>query len=236
MSYRWSNEIRLDKLKAFGQDNELTFESGIEKAIINIKNNDIEKVTYYFNNKKTIIKIKKSIQIPIELGGGIRSEDDAIYWLNNNIDYLIIGSLAIKNIDLVKKIAKKYQNKIYVSLDLLDNKIMIKGWLEDSKLNLFEVFKIYNESKIKGYVLTDISRDGMMNGINFDFIKENISMTSKPIIIAGGLSYYSDLRELNNINSKTHNNIEGVIMGKAFYSGAIKIKESIKILNSDNYA
>ena len=104
---------------------------------------------------------------------------------------------------------------------------MIKGWLEDSKLNLFEVFKIYNESKIKGYVLTDISRDGMMNGINFDFIKENISMTSKPIIIAGGLSYYSDLRELNNINSKTHNNIEGVIMGKAFYSGAIKIKESI---------
>ena len=73
MVYRWSNEIRLDKLKAFGKDNELTFESGIEKAIINIKNNDIEKVTYYFNNKKTIIKKEERHHIVVGDGNSKRN-------------------------------------------------------------------------------------------------------------------------------------------------------------------
>ena len=183
-------------------------------------------------NNDTIINIRQSIKIPIELGGGIRSRNDALFWFNNNIDYLIIGSLAIRNSKLVLEIAKEFENKVYISLDILNNKIMIEGWTEETQLNLFNIFKTYNKSKIRGYILTDIFRDGMMQGLNFEFINKNLSQTSKSMVFGGGLSNYNDLKILKNMNSK-FKNIEGVIAGKSFYSGAIKIKKGISILNSD---
>ena len=183
-------------------------------------------------NNDTIINIRQSIKIPIELGGGIRSRDDALYWFNNNIDYLIIGSLAAKDSNLVLEIAKEFENKIYISLDILNNKIMIEGWAEETQLNLFNIFKTYNKSKIRGYVLTDISRDGMMQGLNFEFIDKNLSKTSKSMVFGGGLSNYNDLKLLKNMSFKFQN-IEGIIVGKSFYSGAIEIKKSINILKSD---
>ena len=183
-------------------------------------------------NNDTIINIRKSVKTPIELGGGIRSRNDAFFWFNNNIDYLIIGSLAIRNSKLVLEIAKEFENKIYISLDILNNKIMIKGWTEETRSNLFNIFKTYNKSKIRGYVLTDIFRDGMMQGLNFELINKNLSQTSKSMVFGGGLSNYNDLKILKNMNSR-FKNIEGVIAGKSFYSGAIEIKKSINILNSD---
>ena len=183
-------------------------------------------------NNDTIIDIRKSIKIPIELGGGIRSRNDALFWFGNNINYLIIGSLALRNSKLVSEIAKEFENKIYISLDILNNKIMIEGWTEETQLNLFNIFKTYNKSKIRGYVLTDISRDGMMQGLNFELIKKNLSQTSKSMVFGGGLSNYNELKTLKKMNSK-FKNIEGVIAGKSFYSGAIEIKKSINILYSD---
>ena len=183
-------------------------------------------------NKDTIINIRQSIKIPIELGGGIRSRDDALFWFNNNIDYLIIGSLAARDSKLVLEIAKEFENKIYISLDILNNKIMIEGWTKEIQLNLFNIFKTYNKSKIRGYVLTDIFRDGMMQGLNFKLINKNLSQTSKSMIFGGGLSNYNDLKILKNMDSK-FKNIEGIIAGKSFYSGAIEIKKGINILNSD---
>jgi len=183
-------------------------------------------------NIDTIIKIRQSVKIPIELGGGIRSKDNILFWFDNNIDYLILGSLATKHSNLVLDIAKEFENKIYISLDVLNNKIMVEGWVEESQLNLFNIYKTYNKSMIRGYILTDVSRDGMMKGLNLKFIDSNLTQTSKPMIFAGGLSSYDDLILLKKMNSKFHN-IEGVIAGKSFYSGAIQIKKSIKILNSN---
>jgi len=183
-------------------------------------------------NNDAIINIRQSIKIPIELGGGIRSRDDALFWFDNNIDYLIIGSLAASDSKLVLEIAEEFENKIYISLDVLNNKIMIEGWTKEAQSNLFNIFKIYNKSKIRGYILTDISRDGMMQGLNFEFIDKNLSQTSKPMIIGGGFSHYNDLKLLKKMNSK-FNNIEGVIVGKSFYSGMIEINKSIKLLNSN---
>ena len=182
-------------------------------------------------NNDTIVKIRQSIKIPIELGGGIRSREDVLFWFNNNIDYLIIGSLAVRDSKLVLQIAKEFENKIYISLDIFNDKIMIEGWAEETQLSLSNLFKTYNKSKIRGYILTDISRDGMMQGLNFEFINKNLSQTTKSMIFSGGLSNYNDLKLLKNMNSK-FNNIEGVIVGKSFYSGAIEIKKSINILNS----
>ena len=179
-------------------------------------------------NKETILDIRQSVTTPIELGGGIRNRDSIFYWLNNKIDYLIIGSLAIKNINQTISIANEFENKIYISLDQLNNKIMINGWIKKSNIGYKEIIKIYNKSKIKGFVITDISRDGMMQGINLKFVNQNLSITEKPMIIGGGLSSYEDLKNLKKLN---HKNLEGVISGKSFYSGAIEIKKGIQTIS-----
>jgi len=181
-------------------------------------------------NKKTILNIRKHTEVEIELGGGIKGSEDLDFWTNKGIDFLIVGSLAVKNKTLIKGISKKLRNKIYVALDVLHKKIMIKGWVESSQVTIDQVLKDYESSDIKGFVLTDINRDGMLEGLNIDLIKENILKTNKNIIVGGGLSNYDDLFNLNKISSS---NLEGVIAGKSFYSGNIEIKKAIKILENN---
>ena len=181
-------------------------------------------------NKKTILNIRKNTEVEIELGGGIKGSEDLDFWTNKGIDFLIVGSLAVKNKTLIKVISKKLRNKIYVALDVLHKNIMIKGWVESSQVTIDQVLKDYESTDIKGFILTDINRDGMLEGLNIDLIKENILKTNKNIIVGGGLSNYDDLFNLNKISSS---NLEGVIAGKSFYSGNIEIKKAIKILENN---
>ena len=179
-------------------------------------------------NRNTILEIRKNINIPLELGGGIKDEDNVSFWLNKGVDFLIIGSLAIKNTKLILELSKKYPNKIYIALDVLNQKIMIRGWKEESSFLIDDVLELYSESSINGFILTDISRDGMLNGLDINLISDFVSKTSKKIIVGGGLSNYRDLHNLKKINCS---NLEGVIAGKSYYSGNIEIHQALKILN-----
>jgi len=198
-------------------------------------------------NKETILDIRESISIPIQLGGGIRNKDDVNFWLEKNINYLIIGTIAITNSDLVERIADEFENKIYIALDIKEenigtgsrDEIMIKGWTEGSKLNSGQISTIYNKSKIKGYILTSINNDGMMQGPSLTY-QEIVYLLEKPVIFSGGYSHYLDLELLSSVfeskQSKDYfrsvnGGIEGVIIGKAIYSGSIEIKKAIKALN-----
>ena len=178
-------------------------------------------------NKKTIIKIKKSLKIPIQWGGGIRERNDALLWFEEGINFLILGSIAVEKIEETISIASDFENKIYVSSDQLKDKVMIKGWTQQSKISIEKMFKAYNNSKIRGYILTDISRDGMLEGIDTDLVINNLKMSKKPMIVGGGLSSHEDLIKLKKLNNK---NLEGVIAGKSFYTGSVNLKESIRIL------
>ena len=187
-------------------------------------------------NISSIKKIRDSINIPIQLGGGIRTNLDADRYFNLGIDNLIIGSMSVKNPESVKRLADKYENKIYVSLDIKDNIVMIKGWKEKSELTLEDILTIYNQSKIRGYVITDIKNDGMLKGLNINFIKKTINKIestnekNKQLILAGGLTDYNDLNELKKLNSES---IEGIISGKSFYVGNIDLEKAQNILNSN---
>ena len=182
-------------------------------------------------NNNTIQKIRNTISIPIQIGGGIRSEIIAKNYFNLGVDYLIIGSFAISNSQQVKKLAENHNQKIYVALDILKNKIMIKGWVEESSFTPERLFQTFDDSKIRGYVLTDIEKDGMLTGLNHKMISTNASLTTKKLIVGGGLKNNLDLEKLRNIKS---DNLEGVITGKSFYVGNIDLKEAQKIL--DEYA
>lgn len=181
-------------------------------------------------NTKSINDIRKAIKIPIQVGGGIRNETDVKRLFDKGMDYLIIGSLAVTNYETVIKFSDLYKNKIYVSLDVLDNKIMIKGWEEKTNYETKEIFNKYNNTNIKGFVLTDVDRDGTLNGLNIDMIKTNLKLASKPLVVGGGLTSYNDLNNLKKIFSE---NLEGIIAGKSFYVGNIDLKKAQNILNSN---
>ncbi|MDC0342829.1 1-(5-phosphoribosyl)-5-[(5-phosphoribosylamino)methylideneamino]imidazole-4-carboxamide isomerase [Alphaproteobacteria bacterium] len=181
-------------------------------------------------NNKTIQKIRKAISIPIQIGGGIRSENTARSYFNLGADFLIIGSYAVSNSQEVKKLAENFKQKIYVALDVLNNKIMIKGWVEESDFTPENIFETYDGSSIRGYVLTDIEKDGMLTGLNQNLISTNALLTNKKLIVGGGLKNYLDLEKLKNIKT---DNLEGVIAGKSFYVGNIDLKKAQKILDGN---
>ena len=107
---------------------------------------------------------------------------------------------------------------------------MIKGWVEESGFTPENIFQTYDESSIRGYVLTDIEKDGMLSGLNLKMISTNMSLTNKKLIVGGGLKNNYDLEQLRKINS---DNLEGVIAGKSFYVGSIDLKEAQKILDGN---
>ena len=185
-------------------------------------------------NFETIKKIRKSITIPIQLGGGIRNIDLAKKYFETGINNLIIGSMSVEKPDEVKILSNEYADKVYISLDILEDNVMIKGWDENSGRNIQDILDIYNNTKIKGYIITDIQNDGMLKGLNLSFVNDflkKINLTknfNKKIIIAGGLTDYSDLINLKKLNLV---NIEGIISGKSFYEGKINLVEAQKILN-----
>ncbi len=176
-------------------------------------------------NFKTIKKIRKSISIPIQL---------AKKYFEVGINNLIIGSMSVEKPNEVIILSNIYADKVYVSLDILEDNIMIKGWDKNSGKKIQDILDIYTNSKIKGYVITDIQNDGMLKGLNLDFVSNFIKKINlikkfnKKIIIAGGLTDYSDLINLKKLNTK---NIEGIISGKSFYEGKIDLIEAQKILN-----
>ena len=185
-------------------------------------------------NFETIKKIRKSISIPIQLGGGVRNLDLAKKYFEAGINNLIIGSMSVEKPNEVIALSNQYDDKVYISLDIFEDNIMIKGWNENSGKKIQDILGMYNSSKIKGYVITDIQNDGMLKGLNFNFVNNFLNKINqikdlrKKIIIAGGLTDYSDLINLKKLNFK---NIEGIISGKSFYEGKIDLAEAQKILN-----
>tara|TARA_B100000674_G_scaffold373662_1_gene316145 strand:+ start:414 stop:1163 length:750 start_codon:yes stop_codon:yes gene_type:complete len=187
-------------------------------------------------NLPSIKEIRKSISIPIQLGGGIRSKSDAEKYFNLGIENLIVGSMSTNQPDLVKLLSDVYKERIYVSLDIKNNNLMVRGWKEESKLEIVELLELYSDVNLKGYIVTDIKNDGMLRGLNLNFISkisENIKLTNKTnkkIILAGGLTNYKDLEDLKKLKL---GNIEGIISGKSFYVGNIDLVKAQNILGNN---
>ena len=181
-------------------------------------------------NSKTIQKIRDSVSIPIQLGGGIRTKQIAEKYFELGINYLIIGSYAVKNIDEVVKLAEYYKDRIYVALDIIGETIMVNGWENKSAFTPAKIFEHYDRTNIRGYVLTDIENDGTLSGLNLNIISSNLKLTSKKFIVGGGLKDMEDIIGLKTIYTPQ---LEGVIAGKAYYVGSIDLKYADKILEAN---
>ena len=174
-------------------------------------------------NLAQIEKIVKNTSLFVELGGGIRDEDTIKMYLDLGIKRVILGSIALKDPDFVKKMAKKYP--IVVGIDAVDGKVAVEGWAEVSKIKATDLAKEFSKAGVEAIICTDISKDGMLSGVNVDFTLSIKNASNLPTIASGGVKGIEDIVKCKEAN------IDGVIIGKAFYEGKIDLKEAIKIAN-----
>jgi len=171
-------------------------------------------------NIAQIEKIRKNTNLKIQLGGGIRDEDTIKKYLDLGIDRVILGSIAARNPKKVIELADKYP--IAVGIDAKNGYVAVDGWGKSEGIKADELAKIYENSKIDCIIATDISRDGMLSGLNIDFILGIQNASKKPVIASGGVASEEDLKKVK------ENGIYGVIIGKAYYEGKIDLQKVLK--------
>lgn len=177
-----------------------------------------------FVNKESIEDIVKNLSIPVQVGGGIRSEAKVEELLNLGVNRVIVGTMAIENRELLEKLVSKYKEKIVVSIDAKDGKVATRGWKVVSSVDSLDLCKELQEIGVETIVYTDIAKDGMLEGPNFDIYETLIKKTSLNIIASGGISFMGDIKKLKFMN------IYGGIIGKAFYDNLLDFEEVIKCL------
>lgn len=179
--------------------------------------------------KPTIINIVKQIidkvKIPIQIGGGIRNLVSINQLIDIGITRIILGTVVLENQELLKKAFNLYGDRIIVSIDINNGKLMIKGWLQQSNLDLIQIIKQVEEIGVKTIIFTDTTRDGTLTEPNYESIELIRKNTNMKLIIAGGISSINQVKKLKAIN------VDGVIIGSALYEARINLKEVIKYVN-----
>lgn len=174
-------------------------------------------------NDDCIKEILSKVNISIQVGGGIRNRERVKELLDLGVSRVIVGSMAIKNIELLKELVSEFKEKIVVSIDAKDGKVAIEGWEEVSNVDSIDLCKELQEIGVKTIVYTDISKDGMMIGPNFGIYEKLSKETSLDIIASGGVTTLDDIKKLKDMN------IYGAIIGKALYENKINLKEVLEI-------
>ena len=181
-------------------------------------------------NDQSIQKIVKSVNIPIQIGGGIRSLERIKQLFSYGVDKVIMGTSAIENKELVKSLSTKFPKRIIVGIDAKEGKVSTRGWLEQSDILATDLVKDFSYFKIAGFIITDINTDGTLEGANEVFIKNILEITDIPVIASGGVGSISDLISLTKFENI---GLCGVIVGKALYENKFKIFEANNILSQE---
>ena len=174
-------------------------------------------------NIDVIKAIKRESNLFCEIGGGIRSMETIDKYIEAGLDRVILGTIAVENEEFLIEAVKKYGKKIAVGVDIKDGFVAVKGWLEKSKLDAFDFCKKLQDIGVKTIICTDISKDGAMKGPNVELYKKLSENFSFDVMASGGVSCLDDLLSLASIN------LYGAIVGKAYYVGAVDLKEAIEV-------
>lgn len=166
--------------------------------------------------------------VPIQVGGGIRNEDTVATYLDAGVNYVIIGTQAVKAPHFVSDMCNEFPGHIIVGLDAKDGFVALEGWAEVSSHQATDIARKFEDEGVDAIVYTDISRDGMMKGVNVEATRRLAEAISIPVIASGGVSRYKDIRDLQTV---ADSGIMGVIIGRAIYEGTIELKEAQKIVD-----
>ena len=173
-------------------------------------------------NIETVKKIRNCTEAFIEIGGGIRSIETVKTYIDAGVNRVILGTAAVKDREFLLSAVNQYGEKIAVGVDIKDGFVAIKGWTEKSEFDGLEFCKMMQEIGVKTIICTDISRDGAMRGTNLELYNKLKCELSLNIIASGGVTDITDIIKLSEIG------VYGAIIGKAYYTGAINLKEAVE--------
>lgn len=175
-------------------------------------------------NLQAIIKIRQTVKIALQVGGGIRNIGNVMNLFSAGIDRIIIGTAAIEDPEFLTYACNKHPGKVLIGIDAMNGMVAIKGWEEVTSVKAKELAKRLEMVGVAGIIYTDISRDGMLSGPNIEATGEMVESVTIPVIASGGVSCLEDIKNLMKVKK-----LWGVITGKAIYSGALDLKEAMKV-------
>lgn len=174
-------------------------------------------------NLDVICRIKKEAGLFAEVGGGVRSMEVVARYIEAGIDRVILGTAAVENPDFAREAAAKYGKKIAIGVDIRDGFVAVKGWTEQSDMEAFSFCERMQAMGVGTVICTDISRDGAMKGANIGLYEKLAKRLTMNVIASGGVSSMDDVKALCKLG------IHGAIVGKAYYTGAISLREAIEV-------
>jgi phosphoribosylformimino-5-aminoimidazole carboxamide ribotide isomerase len=180
-------------------------------------------------NARAIERILESVPVPVQLGGGIRDMASIEGWLEKGVDRIIIGTAAVRNPALVREAARGWPERIAVGLDARDGRVAVEGWAETSELSVLEIARRFEDAGVAAIIHTDISRDGLLKGLNLDSTIALAEQVTIPVIASGGLASMDDIRRL--LEPRAHK-LAGAIAGRALYDGRLNAAEALRLIRS----
>jgi phosphoribosylformimino-5-aminoimidazole carboxamide ribotide isomerase len=178
-------------------------------------------------NGAAVERILNAVGMCVQLGGGIRDLPTIAGWLEKGINRVIIGTAAVRDPALVKEAAKKFPGRVAVGLDARDGKAAVQGWAETSELSALEIARRFEDAGVAAIIYTDVTRDGMLKGLNLDATIALADSISIPVIASGGLASIDDIRGLLEPRAKK---LAGAIAGRALYDGRLDAAEALKLI------
>jgi len=178
-------------------------------------------------NGDAVDAILASTTNPVQLGGGIRTLDHIEAWLSKGISRVILGTIAVRDPDLVRAACKKFPGKIAVGIDAKGGKVAVEGWAETSELTAVDLARQFEDAGVSAIIYTDIDRDGVLMGLNIPSTLELGRSVSIPVIASGGLADINDIKRMLEPDCAI---LEGAISGRALYDGRIDPTEALKLI------
>ncbi len=176
-------------------------------------------------NADVILDIARKVEVPIQVGGGIRDMETIEYYLSNGVESVILGTTALQNEKIVQEASDTFPDQIILGIDALDGRVAVRGWTQKTDKNAVDLARQYANCDVKAIVYTDIERDGMSTGVNIEATRELAKAVNIPVIASGGVATLADIENLLAIRDCE---FYGVIIGRALYTGAISLEEAIR--------
>ncbi len=177
-------------------------------------------------NDSIVLEIARSVSIPVEVGGGIRTLESIERYISGGAARVIIGTAALRAPEMLEEACGRYPGRIALGLDARDGQVAVEGWKESTRTDAVDLVMRFKDLELAAVIYTDIHRDGMQTGVNIEATRRLMEMTGAPVIASGGVSNLRDIEELLDL---ARLGLLGVITGRAIYEGTLDLKEAIAL-------
>ena len=173
-------------------------------------------------NAEAVARILKSVDIPVQLGGGIRNMETLEGWFDKGVQRVVLGTAAVEDPDFLQEALRRFGESVVVGIDARDGRVAASGWKRTTEVDAIELIERMKGFGARRIIYTDISRDGMLSGPNLESVRQVVSKTKVPVIASGGVSTIEHLKSLRELG------VEGAIVGRALYTGDVNLREAIQ--------